>query len=407
VRFVLVAAAKDIRRRMADPAALSIWIGLPLILGGLLSFISSVGGDAPPRARVLLVDQDNTPISGLVSTAARQGDMPIDIEEVTLDEGRRQIDAGEATALLVVPAGFQSAVIGTGSARLQLVTNPAERVLPAMVRQMVEVLVDGAFYGQRLFAEPIDLIAGAPQSGPAPDAAVATIAVAINQRLAELQDVLLPPVITFSVKTDTPTAQPLDFGQLFLPGMLFMSFLFIAQGMGVDVWEEKREGTLRRLLATPQSAGRLLFGKLLAGVAVATAVALVGLVAAVALFDLSWSRVPAALLWCAYVCGALLAMMTLLHLSAGSQRGSEMLSGIIVFPLMMLGGSFFPFEAMPAWMASAGRWTPNGLGVTRLKDLLYGDVSMASLALAALGIGIPALLAYLASWRRLRSFANA
>jgi ABC-type multidrug transport system permease subunit len=407
VRFVLVAAAKDIRRRMADPAALSMWIGLPLILGGLLSFISSVGGDAPPRARVLLVDQDNTLISGLLPTAVGQGNAPIDIEEVTLEEGHRRIGGGEATALLVIPRGFQDAVIGTGNARLQLVTNPSERVLPAMVRQMLDVLVEGAFYGQRLFAGPIGQIAGTAQTGPPADTDVAAVAVIINQRLTELQGVVLPPVITFSVKTDTAAERPLNFGQLFLPGMLFMSFLFIAQGMGFDVWEEKREGTLRRMLGTPQSAGRLLLGKLLAGVGVATAVAIAGLLGAVALFDLSWARVPAALLWCAYVSGSLLSMLTLLHLYAGSQRSSEMLSGIIVFPLMMLGGSFFPFETMPSWMASAGRWTPNGLGVARLKDLLYGDVSMATMVIGALGIGLPAVLAYLASWRRLRNFANA
>ena len=406
MRFVLDAAGKDIRRRIADPAALLIWIGLPLILGGLLSFISGVGGDAPLRARVLLVDQDGTPISGLLPTAARQGSTPIDIEEVTLEEGRRRIDGGEASALLIIPAGFQNAVIGTGTARLQLVTNPSERVMPAMVRQMVDVLVEAAFYGQRLFAEPIKRIASS-QSGPAADADVASIAIAVNQRLTQLLGVLLPPVITFSVRTDTADEERLNFGQLFLPGMLFMSFLFIAQGMGADIWEEKREGTLRRLLATPQSAGQLLLGKLLAGVGVAIAVALAGLLGAVALFDLSWARIPAALLWCGYVCGALLAMLTLLNLFAGSQRSSDMLSGIVVFPLMMIGGSFFPFEAMPAWMASAGRWTPNGLGVSRLKDLLYGDISIGSLALAALGIGIPALLAYLASWRRLRSFAHA
>ncbi|MGH9240875.1 MAG: ABC transporter permease [Vicinamibacterales bacterium] len=406
MKFVLVAAAKDIRRRMADPAALSIWIGLPLLLGGLLSFISSGGGETPPRARVLFVDQDNTALSALFPTVARRGNTPIDLEEVTLDEGRRRIGAGEATALLVIPAGFQNAVVGTGSARLQLVTNPAERVLPAMVRQMLDVVVEGAFYGRQLFSEPLGRIASAPPSGPAPDADVAAIAVEVNQRLTELQGVLLPPVLTLSVKTGTG-AQPLNFGQLFLPGMLFMAFLFIAQGMSVDVWDEKQEGTLRRLLTTPQSAGRLLAGKLVAGIVVASVVAFAGLLGAVALFDLAWSRVPLALVWCAYVCGALLAMLTLLHLVARSQRGSEMLAGVVTFPLMMLGGSFFPFEAMPAWMVSVGRWTPNGLGVTRLKELLYGDVSMPSLALAALGIGLPALLCYLVSWRRLRSFANA
>ena len=58
-------------------------------------------------------------------------------------------------------------------------------------------------------------------------------------------------------------------------------------------------------------------------------------------------------------------------------------------------------------MASIGRWTPNGLGVAMLKDLLYGDFSAGALALSALGIGIPAALAFLGSCRRLRSFANA
>jgi hypothetical protein len=42
-----------------------------------------------------------------------------------------------------------------------------------------------------------------------------------------------------------------------------------------------------------------------------------------------------------------------------------------------------------------------------LKDLLYGDFSPGALALSALGIGIPAALAFLGSCRRLRKFANA
>jgi len=97
----------------------------------------------------------------------------------------------------------------------------------------------------------------------------------------------------------------------------------------------------------------------------------------------------------------------LLHLSAGTQRSSELLSSVVTFPLMMLGGSFFPLEQMPAWMAAAGRWTPNGLGVARLKELLYGSVSATSIGIAILGIGIPAVIAFIASHRRLRSFANA
>ena len=382
-----------------------MWIGIPLVLSGMLSLIANTGGNGPPRAHVLVVDQDNTAISRLLPTAAQQGNSPIEIEPVMLDEGRRRIDAGEATALLIVPRGFQDAVLGTGSAKLQLVTNPAQTLLPNLVQQMLDTIVEAAFYAQRLFDEPIKRIARSTQ-GPPSDADVAAVAVDISRRLSGLQGVLLPPVISMSVKT-VSAGPRLNFGQVFLPGMLFMSFLFIAQGMSFDVWEEKRSGTLRRLMTTPQNPGWLLLGKLLAGIAVTLIVALAGLLVSVALFNLSWSRIPAALLWCSFVSGALIALLTLLHLFAGSQRGSELLSSVVVFPLMMLGGSFFPLEQMPAWMAAAGQWTPNGLGVARLKDLLYGDVSMAALGYAVLGIGIPALAAFLASRRRLRSFANA
>jgi ABC-type uncharacterized transport system permease subunit len=69
---------------------------------------------------------------------------------------------------------------------------------------------------------------------------------------------------------------------------------------------------------------------------------------------------------------------------------------------MMIGGSFVPFETMPAWMAAVGEWTPNGLGVARLKELLYGDVALRPMAVAVLGIGVPAALAFLFSGSRLR-----
>ena len=69
---------------------------------------------------------------------------------------------------------------------------------------------------------------------------------------------------------------------------------------------------------------------------------------------------------------------------------------------MMIGGSFFPFETMPGWMAAAGRWTPNGQSVARLKDLLYGEPSAAAFAAAALAIGLPAIAAFFMAGRRLR-----
>src|SRR5262245_37248613 len=140
MRYLFVAAAKDIRRRLADPAAFAFWIGLPLLLGGLLSFISDDNA-APPRATVLVVDEDDTFASGLLLTALERAPT-MELQTVSLDEGRRRIDDGDATALLVVPKGFEQAVFdassglsgssgsaGSATAELTLVTNPAQQIL--------------------------------------------------------------------------------------------------------------------------------------------------------------------------------------------------------------------------------------------------------------------------------------
>ena len=42
----------------------------------------------------------------------------------------------------------------------------------------------------------------------------------------------------------------------------------------------------------------------------------------------------------------------------------------VMFPLMMIGGSFFPFEAMPDWMAAIGKLTPNGWALQQLKAII-------------------------------------
>jgi ABC-type multidrug transport system permease subunit len=75
---------------------------------------------------------------------------------------------------------------------------------------------------------------------------------------------------------------------------------------------------------------------------------------------------------------------------------------MVLFPLMMLGGSFFPFEVMPAWMARIGRLTPNGQGVTQLRALLAGQADATALAIAFGVMLLTAVAAFAASARLLR-----
>jgi ABC-type multidrug transport system permease subunit len=404
VRFALIAALKDLRRRLADPAALLMWIGLPVVIGGLMSLIGGDNGPAP-KARLLLVDLDQTFVSGLVARAGSQGQLAefLEIQPVAADVGQRRIDAGDASALLVIPKGFQDGVLREQPTVLTLVTNPAQRILPGILEEGLKIAIEAAFYAQRLFSQPIrQIVDGLPAgtTGP-PDDLVASVSRSINQRLRTLQDTLVPPVFTLEARAEAASGAQPSFGALFLPGLLFMALLFTAQGMSIDIWTEKLRGTLRRTLSTPQGAVAFLAGKLVAGVAIMALATLLALVLGVVVFKVPIARAPLALAWASYSGAALLCYLVAIQLVASSARGGQLLSTVVVFPLVMIGGSFFPFEAMPVWMANIGRWTPNGLAVVQVKQILFGMPDGQGVLIAAVAIGVPAVAAFFLSVRRL------
>ena len=412
--FVLATARKDLRRRLADPAALLIWLALPLAIGGLLVLINS-GDGGTPHGRLLVVDEDRSFVSGLIAGVPSQGGMAelFDVVHVERDEGRRLIDAGEATALLILPAGLQGAFAGKGNAEIRLVTNPSHRILPSVIEETLEIAVESAVYTERLIADAAlrftDVrLDGSTASTAGFEERLAELIQQVNLRLRESgKKVLAPPVlgVEFSSAPDASAtgSEPavLDVGKIFLPSMIFLSVLFVAQGMSGDVWNEKRLGTLHRAASSPPSMAAFLAGKLLAGTSIATLVAIIGVAAGIALFDLSLAQAPLAVLWIAFSGCVMLIYFVLLQSLASSQRAGDMLSNMVLFPVLMLGGSFFPLEMMPDWMAEIGRWTPNGAALVRLGEILDAQPDFPAMGVAALSIGIPAAIAFALAARRL------
>ena len=404
-RFLRAATRKDLRRRLADPAALAIWLGIPLVLGGLMS-LAFGGRNAPtPKAHVLWVDLDGSRVSALLLQLAGASRMRefLEVEPVSEEDGSRRIAAGDATAMLVLPRGLQDAILNERPATLALVTNPSQRILPAIVEEGLDILVESTFYAQQLFGDLLRDVVTGPSPGESllSDARVAELSTRINARLRTLQPVLLPPALSLEFAEASSRADGASFGMLFLPGVVLMSVLFIAQGMGGDIWEEEEAGTLRRIKSSPQPLALWLAAKILAGACLMAVAAAAAVAIAALLFDVAPGRAPAAIAWATFAGAALLVYFMLLQTLATSARGANLLSSLIVFPLMMIGGSFFPFESMPAWMAAVGRWTPNGLAVVRLKELLFGSPQLSILALSAAAIGVPAVLAFLYTAGRL------
>ena len=406
--FALLTALNDLRRRLRDPMSFLLWLGIPLAIAAMIRLAFGGQGGGGPRAEVLVADLDDSFLSSFLLGAlsrAEGGELPFDAEAVELEEGRRRIEDGDGSALLVIPEGFSEALLEETPCTLELVTNPAQRILPGMVEGALELLVDGSFYVHRVFGEPIQSMLQEPVAGAhtLPDEEVTRISIQMNAIVERVAELLDPPAIQMVV--DQPAEEEggggVNFGALYFPSMLFMTLFFLAQGLTEDLWVEKRSGTLRRALTTPNRPAAFLAGKLGSAVVILAAVSLFGLLVGRVAFGLELTNLPLAVAWSAVAGAFLTLLMLLLQIHATSQRAANLLANLVMMPLLMLGGSFFPFEAMPDGMAAIGRKTPNGWALEQLKTILLGTAEPGALALAFLGLVAVSAVLFLVSCRRM------
>jgi ABC-type Na+ efflux pump permease subunit len=406
--FFLVSARKDFQRRLADPLAMASWLGIPLVIGSLLSLVMGGGGGLTPKAKLLFVDQDDSLVSkGLAGLATGGGaDSMIELVPLELEEARKRIDSGEGSGMLVIPKGFGKAVLEDEPTQLHLLTNPAQRILPRILEEGLDILVEATFYGQQLFGDQLKLMSAGPPEGNSmfANAVIAAQAVTINQKIETLESTLSPPllelefdVVTEGEEKESSGSNPMT---LLFPGMLFMSMLFIAQGMSADLWEEKESGTLRRIRMTPQSLHSMLLGKTLAATAISFGVTALGLLAGVALFDFPIAGFLPALIWGGFSGGALVPLFLWAQTLGSTPSAGNMMTSMVLFPMMMLGGSLFPMESMPDWMVEVGRWTPNGMALIEFKGLMTGTVEVASLLRSIVCLSVMSTVFFLLSARR-------
>lgn len=412
MRFLLSSALKDLKRRIADPTSLLIWIAVPALLGMLVSFLNA--GGATPAAHVLIANQDESVVTTLLLGGLQQEAISevVTTENVDLAAGRERIGDGDATALLIIPDGFGEALLTDEPVELELITNPAERILPETVIAGLEAFSELVFYGQQIIGDELQPLGEGPESGSEffESAAIAGMAAAINDRMIELDQLLASPWFEFDADEDVAEVGAaalagFDLAAFILPGVLFMSVLFIAQGLSEDFWTEKAAGTLRRALTAPQSLALFVGGKLLSGLALMLIVAIIALTTGVLVFDVPPGRAAGAVVWSAYAGTALLCLFLFIATLCTSQRAASMTTMFFLFPLMMIGGSFLPFEVMPDWMAAIGSRTPNGIAVIQLREMLFGSLSLTSLVGAAAAIGGVTVITLLLSVRRLQVFA--
>lgn len=190
--------------------------------------------------------------------------------------------------------------------------------------------------------------------------------------------------------------------EFFLPGVAVMIVLFTAIFSTITVIEDRREGFLQGVLASPAPRTSLVLGKLLGGtvLAVGQALLFLGLGRALSMIGLysldqsafTWAQVPAIIGFLTLVGFALTGLGYMIAWPMDSTHGFHAVMSVFLLPMWLLSGSFFPVQGS-SWLSWVMRVNPLTYGVAGLRHLMCSPESTKVLPPWSICLGITVVFA--------------
>jgi ABC-2 type transport system permease protein len=169
----------------------------------------------------------------------------------------------------------------------------------------------------------------------------------------------------------TAGAQGVSYLQFFFPGTIALVLLFAAIFSTISVIEDRHEGFLQGVLVAPVSRGAIVAGKVLGGATLAW------LQGVVFLFLAPLAGIPLTLTSFLESAGVLaLLAVSLTAIGFGfawkvdSTQGFHAVMNVVLLPMWLLSGSFFPLAGAPFWLGLLMRANPLTYGITALRGTL-------------------------------------
>ncbi|HEU0293805.1 MAG TPA: ABC transporter permease [Anaerolineales bacterium] len=379
---ILDIAFKDLTRSFRSAFAIGMMVIAPLLLTGLIYFAfgSMSGGDVSMTPiKVGVVNADQLPADSLIDTPIGDNIRSMFFDESVkswitaadyADEAsaRAALDKQEIGVAVIIPQGFTARYLsGEKDAQVLIVSDPTLSIGPAVVEDMVTMMVDGVAGG----GIAIQTIMERQQAnGTQPDPAeISTWIERYGNWYRDFQrDLFHHPdkaalVLVAPAAGEVETVDPLQkmMGATMAGQMIFFAFFTAGYAM-MSILREDEEGTLARLFTTPTNRTSILTGKF---VAVFITVILQGLVLMIAgrfAFGIQWGA-PAsiALALTAQVIAAAGLGVLLISFVRSTKQGGPVLGGGLTV-LGMLGGLFtanIP-GGMPAAFNAIGNFVPQG-----------------------------------------------
>jgi ABC-2 type transport system permease protein len=326
---------------MRNKQALFFSFFMPMVIMGIFGL---VGFDKPQQYDVGLVVSAPAPQTAAYIEQLKAFEL-FKIHEGTLEDEQAALKEGDRSVVVVMPSDF------IDSARIS----------------------------------PQALVVYVNESQPAQSQAILSI---LNQTLDKTSIQLAGGYQYFSVIQESVDARNLRYIDFLLPGLIGMSVMQMSVFSVAFVFVQyKEKGVLRRLAATPMRPMQFVAANTITRLVVSVLQAIIFIVMGILMMD----AVVVGSYWLILLCILLGALMFLglgftISGIAKTVESIPALANLIVFPMLFLGGTFFPISGMPHWLQSIAKFLPLSFFSTSLRDVMTKDASFGAIKYDLLGM---------------------
>jgi ABC-2 type transport system permease protein len=329
MKRALLITLNEVRLYLQDKGDLAFSLLLPIITFALI--YSAFGGQTLFKATARVVNEDN----GIYATQLVEQLDKVDgigIELLTLAQAEAKLEKSDLLLVLDIPAGFSETLATGGKAQLVFLQRgnggQEGQILASIIRGVAEEM-------NKEFQVKSQVKSNLQGTGITEERINVTVAELIK---AEREKPTLGV-------TEEVVGGVGDIVNQYLPGIVTMYVLFALTLGARAIVEERRKGTLERLLTTRLSVSELFFGKYMASIARGFVQTFILLALAYAVFQMFTPLTFLESLLIVLVFTAAASALGLIIASvARTEEGASWIGVVFTMFMVMLGGTFFQVD---------------------------------------------------------------
>lgn len=436
MKNVIRLIVKDIIRFLNDKPAVILTFVVPMVLIVIFGNIFSGNGDSRGKAALILVNESNSPLAKLIETKLDSSKALYPVTYYKDENGKDSVKFNEATAkkwviegkisaAVVIPKDFfadtstairfkfyydpkneiESSII-QGNMQ-QIIMTQIPRAMPILMQRKAMKLLGGdstkyfmknisslvqkyfkvsadSVYNRMTTLDTTSLLAGSADTSAESNFMSSLIKFDGEQLVGKE---IVNPGLTRTVG-----------------GWAMMFLLFSLTGAATSLFEEKQEGTLKRMLCMPVNRTQILLGKYLYTILLGVVQLLVLFIFSWMLFKVDiWSNFGNLMVVIISSAAAAVAFGMLITSFAKTLNQANGISTLLILVMSAIGGSWFPTSFLPNWMQIASKATLTYWSVEGFLQVLWRHSSFSAIVV---NVGVLLTIAILINFYALIRFKS-